>query len=272
MIALLIVLIWICFISALSLTVYPAFFPEEIKTIAVIVVSPVLAASCLYLVLQILPDLKLNEKTEGRVRRGSIAFGIFLGAGFVFFNNYPYYLQIGICVCLGFLAFALSLWFNEMRTKFPQDDRRASFEDWIFRGSWLVFVASVIAGFFSGMITSPVIAVSIILFGSLTLYFTLYTASFLLAGHSFAMESNWGGLGAGMGGWRVSRPLVFLLLAVFFGWATISLITHAAGSAMQIPQVSGQAPEILEEKSEDETNTSGGKTESSVARQEEGQG
>lgn len=46
----------------------------------------------------------------------------------------------------------------------------------------------------------------------------------LSQGDRFEIESHWGGLGGGLGGWRVSKPLVFLL-------AVLAIIGMAALAA-----------------------------------------
>lgn len=35
-------------------------------------------------------------------------------------------------------------------------------------------------------------------------------------GDGVGVESHWGGIGGGVGGWRVTTPLIFLLLTIFF--------------------------------------------------------
>src|SRR5438067_1830836 len=53
-------------------------------------------------------------------------------------------------------------------------------------------------------------------------------AYFVIQGESIRVESHWGGLGGGLGGWTMSNALAFLLLGIAFGAfaATLSMQEH----------------------------------------------
>ena len=68
----------------------------------------------------------------------------------------------------------------------------------------------IIHGAREAILAVPVAAL-IALFASLTILFALETFRCLELGDGFAIESHWGGLGGGLGGWRISRPLMFLI-------------------------------------------------------------
>jgi hypothetical protein len=55
------------------------------------------------------------------------------------------------------------------------------------------------------------------LFASIALVFLTRLTRSLEAGEALGIESHWGGLGGGIGGWRISRPVSYLLCAMTFG-------------------------------------------------------
>ncbi|WP_416896262.1 MAG: hypothetical protein ACMVY4_12010 [Minwuia sp.] len=57
----------------------------------------------------------------------------------------------------------------------------------------------------------------------------------LLRGEPVGIESHWGGIGGGVGGWRVTAPLVFLLLTLFFGGATAAVVAVDAAKPAAAP-------------------------------------
>jgi hypothetical protein len=52
------------------------------------------------------------------------------------------------------------------------------------------------------------------------------------------VETNWGGLGGGLGGWRFSVSLVYLLIGVFFA----VLLTYAASTVLALHAIGRQPP------------------------------
>jgi hypothetical protein len=226
MTGLFIILFWMVFVAALSFTVFSDIIPDTYETVITIITTPILAFSFGYTYSHLINYFVEKGQSNKALRIGIYLSSAVLAVVYLFFNKYSTDIRMGITVLLGFFAIGMTIMNYEYRSRYRTQER-LSLEDWIFRGVWLVFVVTIITALISGKIANPVIAISIVLFGTLTLYFTMYTASFLLAGHSLAMESNWGGLGAGMGGWRVSRSMVFLFLAIFFGWSTVALIPHA---------------------------------------------
>jgi hypothetical protein len=67
----------------------------------------------------------------------------------------------------------------------------------------------------------------------------------LRAGGHVAIESSWGGFGGGMGGWRLSTPLVYLIIVVLFGamgsMALSRLRAPTASAQTQQPTTAPQA-------------------------------
>lgn len=59
-----------------------------------------------------------------------------------------------------------------------------------------------------------------------SLCFTVFLNA-LFEGDKLVFESNWGGLGGGLSGWSLSRPLTFMLLSIGF----LALLVVAIGTA-----------------------------------------
>jgi hypothetical protein len=77
----------------------------------------------------------------------------------------------------------------------------------------LVVNGLIVFGAVSGAL-DILVAALLALFVSLTIVFGLEAFRSLEHGDGFAVDSHWGGLGGGLGGWQVSRPLVFLIAAL----------------------------------------------------------
>ncbi|MCB9765067.1 MAG: hypothetical protein H6739_35160 [Alphaproteobacteria bacterium] len=56
-----------------------------------------------------------------------------------------------------------------------------------------------------------------LLLAAVTLWFLQLFGDSMTRGHWPTLESHWGGLGGGLGGWRISPSLVYLLGALWFG-------------------------------------------------------
>jgi hypothetical protein len=56
-----------------------------------------------------------------------------------------------------------------------------------------------------------------VLFASIALMFLTRLTRSLEAGETLGLESHWGGLGGGVGGWRISRPVGYLFCVMTFG-------------------------------------------------------
>lgn len=65
------------------------------------------------------------------------------------------------------------------------------------------------------------------MFGALTVLFGAGFFIAVLLGDAPVVESHWGGLGGTLGGWRVSRSLVYLLGALAFGVITALSVESA---------------------------------------------
>jgi hypothetical protein len=72
----------------------------------------------------------------------------------------------------------------------------------------------IIAGVAQGGI-QLLLAALLTVFVSLTIAFGAAAIHGLNEGEDFSIESHWGGLGGGLGGWRVSNPLIFLIATLF---------------------------------------------------------
>jgi hypothetical protein len=87
-----------------------------------------------------------------------------------------------------------------------------------------------------------------VLFASIAWMFLLRLAGSLDRGESLGIESHWGGLGGGVGGFRISRPVVYLFCAITFG-----ALAAAAVSRYPTPVVE----EMPVEKEEGDTGGTG---------------
>ncbi len=59
-----------------------------------------------------------------------------------------------------------------------------------------------------------------VLFAGIAIVFLARFVRSLESGEPLGIESHWGGLGGGVGGWRISRPIVYLLPAIVFAALT----------------------------------------------------
>lgn len=97
------------------------------------------------------------------------------------------------------------------------------------RGStWWIGALAVIVGLvlLSGLVGAVVRdqlsvtkATALFLLGSITLAFTAGFSASVRGGDWPRLETSWGGLGGGLGGWRLSPALACLLGALLFGGA-----------------------------------------------------
>ncbi len=81
-----------------------------------------------------------------------------------------------------------------------------------------------------------------VLFASITLMFLTRFIRSLEGGESLGVESHWGGLGGGVGGWRVSRPVGYLFCVMTFGALTAVAVSRYPGGAPALPSGSQNAP------------------------------
>ncbi len=73
---------------------------------------------------------------------------------------------------------------------------------------------------------------------------TFVRAMELLANEPLEIQGHWGGLGGGLGGWRLSRSVVMLLLALVAAGATIAAATVTRPGEASRPAPPGSAVEI----------------------------
>jgi len=71
----------------------------------------------------------------------------------------------------------------------------------------------------------PEVAALLLVFITATLLAASYALEALARGHAIEVTSHWGGLGGGLGGWRLSSPAVAILIGLAFLAATIGLMT-----------------------------------------------
>ena len=103
-----------------------------------------------------------------------------------------------------------------------------------------------------------------VLFASVALVFSARLIRSLDNGDYLGVESHWGGLGGGVGGWRISTPVIYLVCVVSFGaLAAVSMrqypnpgpsaqanapakptVNPAAGATAETPAATPAAPPV----------------------------
>jgi hypothetical protein len=83
--------------------------------------------------------------------------------------------------------------------------------------------------------------VALIVLGAGALYFTYLFVQHIRYGHKVGIESHWGGLGGGLGGWRISSALCFLIGSLVFA-ASFSALAIRLLDLDARPPVAANAP------------------------------
>lgn len=73
----------------------------------------------------------------------------------------------------------------------------------------------------------PEVAALLLVFATITLLAASYALEALVRGQSIEVTSHWGGLGGGLGGWRLSSPAMAALLGLSFLAATIGVVAFS---------------------------------------------
>jgi len=71
------------------------------------------------------------------------------------------------------------------------------------------------------------------------------------------LETHWGGLGGGLGGWRVSNALVYLILVALLGGLTVAILSMAPTYPRVTPDTA-QKPSAATEPSTDASKATSG--------------
>ncbi len=217
-----VILYWAGFSVTVALVLIPADVAVEFQLVAQILLAAV-AAILFFFVAD-----SLYSK-DGRLALALKLLASVLGiAAFLFFNFYTELVQaaIAVVVAIGALIETLGS-IDSFRRK---RDTRYSF-DAVVKAllifAWVGFLAGVASALVTKELTSIVLASGLLLFGSLTLCFAGYTAIALAEGRPFQVESHWGGLGGGLGGWRISQPIILLVLTITFSGSAATVFMKA---------------------------------------------
>lgn len=187
------------------------------------------------------PTKQTSATSRGIAPRVLYALGwpFALGTGVLsfFFKDLIPGVQHGLAALLGFLCIAAIM--KALRRGRSQSSRPYGtaprrtivIEELVFAGAWIVFVWAVGLAVWTDQLTKYAEVGAIVLFGTLALAFACCGLTLLSRNQLFAVENNWGGLGGGVGGWRVSLPVVLLLAAVFFAGATVAVTRPPAPSS-----------------------------------------
>lgn len=123
-------------------------------------------------------------------------------------------------------------------------------------GLTVLLAALLAAAVYFGRMSAPG-AIAAAVFGGAALFFAERLVRSLDRGERASFESAWGGLGGGLGGWRLTTPLVYLVATALFG--TLLMVV----AVQEMPPGRASAAPVTTEK---------GKTEAPAAEQEtEGQ-
>jgi hypothetical protein len=95
---------------------------------------------------------------------------------------------------------------------------------WIVAGLIIVSAALLLAEAVRVGPLRPVEAALILICGALTVVAALFAIDSLASGEGLRFDSHWGGLGGGMGGWRLSPGSTLVLLTLIFLAATFSAV------------------------------------------------
>lgn len=88
-----------------------------------------------------------------------------------------------------------------------------------------VLTGGLVAALLIGMSRdlSAIKAAALMVCGVLTLLMAIFALTSLTPDEGLWFDSHWGGLGGGMGGWRVSRQAVLVFLLLVFASATVAI-------------------------------------------------
>jgi uncharacterized membrane protein len=93
---------------------------------------------------------------------------------------------------------------------------------WTVAGIIIVLAALLLAAAGWRQPVSPVDAALVLICGSLTVVAAVFAIDSVAGGEGLRFDSHWGGLGGGMGGWRVSPTTTLVLLSLLFLAATFT--------------------------------------------------
>ncbi len=100
-------------------------------------------------------------------------------------------------------------------------------------------------------------AILLIVVGLVLLIFVFALIRSLARGESVSVESHWGGLGGGIAGWRLSAPLVYLLVIAFL-LATSSALAWRIFPPPLLPQQSFTAAQQPQQQTHPPTSSATG--------------
>lgn len=231
-----ITLLWVAFLAVMVLVALLDVVNDTIRRVMCIALAPLAAYLALYAFLidadGFIPLDWITRKSPPPMLY-VIAWPLAAGAGvlFFFFDKLPADVQRGLAAFLGFLSISATMkavhWRRQSQRDGPPRTRAVATEELIFAGTWIVFVWAVTWAVVTGELTRLAQAGAIVLLGTLTLCSACCGLSLLIRNQVFAVEGSWGGLGGGVGGWRLSLPAALLLAAAFFGGATV-MVTQPA--------------------------------------------
>jgi hypothetical protein len=145
---------------------------------------------------------------------------------------------------------------------------------WRWWSPWLalLLIALLAAAVYFARISAPG-AIAAAVFGSAALFFAERLVGALERGERVSFESAWGGLGGGLGGWRLTSPLVYLVASAIFGALLLAVAVQEMARLAPLPAAeeptAEAAGEADNEAAEEGTETAADRSEPAA---EEGTG
>lgn len=114
---------------------------------------------------------------------------------------------------------------------------------WLFFLVFVAFLAAVGWAVWKGELGFPS-GIGVVALGGLAIASFFLCVGAMESGEGFGLESHWGGLGGGVGGWRLTRPTVFLLAALFLAGASVTTVLGTAPSDRDKKDEASEGPTI----------------------------
>ncbi len=181
-----------------------------------------------------------------------------LGAGvaaavFLFFDFWWPEIQTGIAAITGIMAMSTAAaYIRDFKFGDGGSDRFVTLILGLTVIAWVGFCTGIVYALILGEFDSFATAAVLLLLGTLAVGFAAFAARALAHGRPVQVEGHWGGLGGGLGGWRISQPMIFLVLTIIFAGSTATVLIKAGPEPPEV--TSGDA----EPSADDTTNPGNG--------------
>ena len=218
---------WIGFVTTVALVLIPLEVAPDLRQVAKIAIASVAGYAVFAWrstrVTRPPPNSRLLRRELLVVYRviGAVA----AAAVFLVFDSFEPAVRIGIATLTGFVAISTAASYIEnFRFGADASDRFVTLILGLTVIAWMGFCVGIVYALILGEFDNIATAAVLLLLGTLAISFAAFTARALAQGKPVQVEGHWGGLGGGLGGWRVSQPAVLLILAMAFSGATATAL------------------------------------------------